>query len=339
MSRSILYISHPVDFGNLAYERGLLSLLGGWSDLRHCRYGAGDLGQPTGAATAARRARDAWALRGEFRAAAHEGRLALLHGISPALFTLPLRHGVRSAIFVDWTRRLAARHSGRSAGPAPIAALHRRALLSAERLLCTTSAAADSLLNDYGVPQSRIRRVPMPVEVERYRASPAHDGPPRLLFVGGDFHRKGGDLLLSWYGPTVRRDIELTLVTASEVAVPPEIRVVRIDPTRGVVDEYARHDILALPTRWDSGPVALAEAACAGLALATTRAALAARDLVEPGGNGFVADSPEDFVRRLDALVADRAAIASFKHRSRQRMEAECSRARLREKLDEALFG
>jgi glycosyltransferase involved in cell wall biosynthesis len=338
MGRAILYVSHPVDFGNVAYERGFLSLLDGWADLRHHCYAAGDFGRPTGPATIARRAGEAFRLRSEFRRAAREDRLALLHGISPALFTLPFRRGVRAAIFVDWTRRLAERHLGQTPGRTA-AALHRRALLSAERLLCGTEAAARSLREDYDIPAERIRRVHMPVEVERFKASPDADGPPRVLFVGGDFRRKGGDLLLAWYGPQPRRDVALTVVTSANIEVPAGVRLVRVDPARGVVDEYSRHDILALPTRWDAGPVALAEAACAGLAIATTRMALVAPELVEPGRNGFIADSPVDFVRRLDALVADRSAITAFKHRSRERMEAERSRARLREQLGEALFG
>ena len=60
---------------------------------------------------------------------------------------------------------------------------------------------AASLRDDYGVPAGEdhagfARRGPAPVLPDP--AARPGDGVVRLLFVGGNFARKGGDLLLRW---------------------------------------------------------------------------------------------------------------------------------------------
>lgn len=55
----------------------------------------------------------------------------------------------------------------------------------------------DSLIHDYGVTPERITVVPPGVDIGRWRPAPYNDDHvPRILFVGGDFHRKGGNTLL-----------------------------------------------------------------------------------------------------------------------------------------------
>ena len=48
---------------------------------------------------------------------------------------------------------------------------------------------------------------------------------PRILFVGGDFVRKGGDSLLKVFRERLRHKAELVLVTRAHVAEEPGVRV------------------------------------------------------------------------------------------------------------------
>src|SRR5690606_37904076 len=84
---------------------------------------------------------------------------------------------------------------------------------------------------------------------------------PRILFVGGQFQRKGGDYLLEAYRAVADR-ADLVLVTEDDVtAAPPGALRRGVRPgTPELLDAFAQADIFCLPTLGDCTPVALGEA-------------------------------------------------------------------------------
>jgi len=87
-----------------------------------------------------------------------------------------------------------------------------------------TEWAARSMRLDYRLDGSRVRVLPPGVDVDWWQRPPdghhgRHHDRLRLLFVGGDFQRKGGDLLLSVYRGRFREAAELDLVTRADVSV------------------------------------------------------------------------------------------------------------------------
>ena len=84
---------------------------------------------------------------------------------------------------------------------------------------------ARSLQADYHVPDTKIMPSSPGVNVDLYRSDPGvkpADGVVRLLFVGGDFQRKGGDLLLRWARETqVATPWEIHIVTRMKCPPPP----------------------------------------------------------------------------------------------------------------------
>ena len=81
--------------------------------------------------------------------------------------------------------------------------------------------AAEAIIREYAVPAERVHVVPPGVDLRLWpqraqRAEQAHL--PRLLFVGGDFERKGGPLLLDVFRAHFRGRCELHLVTKGDVA-------------------------------------------------------------------------------------------------------------------------
>jgi glycosyltransferase involved in cell wall biosynthesis len=146
------------------------------------------------------------------------------------------------------------------------------------------------------------------VDIERFRPPEGArtDGPIRVLFVGGDFQRKGGyDLLAAARGLP---EIELDLVTSSRVSVPAAVRCrVHLGLQPGDADLtalYRRADIFALPSLGDCLPQVLAEAAASGLPLvATSTGAMA--EVVKDNVNGFLVPpgSVTDLRAALRSLV------------------------------------
>jgi hypothetical protein len=344
MTRSILLITHPVDLGNAAFERNLRATFRLAGDLEHVPFAAGDLGTNYGDRTAwaislLRRAQETLALRDVFARARREARTVVIQGISAAFFTTPLRRGLRTFIIVDWTRKLYEPILGLPMSPSWLTWLHRQTMLSAEAIICLTDAVSASVRLDYRLPKHRVWRARMPFDVDKSRVSTRLGDPLRILFVGGDLRRKGGDILLDWYASRGRTRATLTLVTPAEITPPTGVRLLRNDPRAGGFADYADYDVLALPSRCDAYPQVLGEAASAGLAIATTAHALGAPEIVEPGCNGFIARSAEEFKALLDELCAAPPLVEAYKAHSRRRMLAEFTPGACWEGVEQLIFG
>ncbi|MBV9852430.1 MAG: glycosyltransferase family 4 protein [Armatimonadetes bacterium] len=173
---------------------------------------------------------------------------------------------------------------------------------------------AASLRDDYGVPPEKITPVFPGVDLALFRPDPTvrpDDGVVRLLFVGGDFHRKGGDLLLRWARETrVGTPWELHLVTRDPVPETPRVVVHRnvANNSPELARLYQQADLFALPTRADCFSLVAMEAMACGLPVVISRLG-GIPELVRDGETGFLLE-PDDYdglAQRLDRLVADAA--------------------------------
>ena len=135
--------------------------------------------------------------------------------------------------------------------------------------------AASAIMDEYAVPEERVRVLPPGVDLTSWRPRPACETsvntPTRLLFVGGDFARKGGPLLLDVFREHLRGRCELHLVTRDPVEPQPGVHVyAHLSPTDGELQAlYASCDALVLPTRADCFSLAAIEAMATGLPVIT----------------------------------------------------------------------
>jgi len=213
-------------------------------------------------------------------------------------------------------------------------ALNRRALAAATVLVTWNRWAADSLVFDYGVPRSKIHVIAPGVDLERFRprSRPRRPGPVRVLFVGGDFVRKGGLELLS--AMALLDGAELDIVTTEASIDLPSAATVRIHrglapQSPNLLDLYREADIFALPSRSDCLPQALAEAAASGLPIVATRSG-AMPELVHDGLNGFLVaeGSPRDLAAALRRLIDSADLRERFGAHGREVAEREHDAAR-----------
>jgi len=201
----------------------------------------------------------------------------------------------RARFFGSWKRRATER-------------LYRQAV----HLFPWSDWVAASLRDDYGVPPEKITVVSPGVDLELYRPDPLEqsDKPVvRLLFVGGDFARKGGGLLLRWARET-RLPVrwELHLVTRDNLPAEPGVIVHRniVNNSPELVRLYQQSDLFVLPTLADCYSLVSLEAMASGVPVVTSRLG-GIPEIVEDGVTGYLSD-PGDYpalAQQLDRLVTD----------------------------------
>jgi glycosyltransferase involved in cell wall biosynthesis len=189
-------------------------------------------------------------------------------------------------------------------------AVYRRVMREARAFVAWSNWARDSLIGDYGCPPADVAVIPPGVDLGRFAPGARDHAVPRILFVGGEFHRKGGDLLLDVFHKRLRGRAVLELVTQANVASEDGVTVHRgLAANSSALHElYARCDIFALPTRADCSPLVCMEAAAAGLPQVASRVGGIA-DLIEDGETGHLVrpGDPDELGDALESLVADDA--------------------------------
>ena len=202
--------------------------------------------------------------------------------------------------------------------------LCRRAYRSAHRLQAWSNWAKDSAVNEYGVPAHKVVVNPPGVDLDFFR--PAEEGRQgdngklRVVFVGGDFRRKGGDLLLEWFRHQNVGDVELHLATREAVSGLPGVVVHDVTPNSArLLELYRQGDVFVLPSLAECFGIATVEAMATGLPVVVSDAGGTA-DIVEHGHNGFVTKAGDigQLSSALTTVLSNPTLRRSMGARSRQ---------------------
>jgi glycosyltransferase involved in cell wall biosynthesis len=220
--------------------------------------------------------------------------------------------------------------------------LDRCALANCDRAIYASNWAAKSALDDYGIKPSKVHVVPLGAGLTITPSRNDIDqsmyarrrGTTRLLFVGFDWYRKGGDIAIE----TAR------LLKKSGIAV--EMQIVGSEPPRRVPDFVQWFGALSkkdpeqaallhrlflgatfflMPSRADCSPVVFCEAAAYGLPVVATNVGGIPEILSDREWGVMLPPSarPQEFAEIIRARLADsesyermsRAARADFEER------------------------
>ena len=258
-----------------------------------------------------------------------------------------LRHGVPVAYSSDATARLLHgyydSHPYAGRGFARANALEGQAIRRADLLIYPSEWAAQSAITHYGADPVKVHVVPYGANLARVpsraAALRARGGDLRLLFVGADWHRKGGDVVVATLAALRARGIAAQLDVVG--CAPPEgvllsgvpLSCLHVHPfldksdpaqARQLEALYLNADILVQPSRAECYGIVFAEAAAHGVpsfASCTGGISGAMRD----GKSGFLlprdADGPA-YAGRIAALLAEPGGLSVMRRSARDEYEA-----------------
>lgn len=276
-----------------------------------------------------------WAYEQRSRRARHEVRrragevdVVLQHG---ALFHAHTPGGPPVVIYTDFTYRLAQREDAWRNPFASQAAgerwnsLEHEAYHGAALVLTRSEYARRSLLDDYALPPTRVIVVGGGVNFAQL-PRPAQPTARRVLFIGRDFERKGGALLLAAFTRAREHvpEAELWMVTDHKGAPAPGVRWIQPTYDRAVIAAlYHDADIFVLPSQCETWGDVFLEAMAYGLPCIGADAD-AMPEIIGHGETGLLVP-PGDvgaLAAALVTLLADEPLRRRLGAGGRQRVEA-----------------
>lgn len=220
--------------------------------------------------------------------------IADLHTSIPKIFHTDTTYGQMLGFYEGWDRDPRVVQDGHR--------MQRRALASCALAIYSSEWATNYAIRYYGASPSIVKTIPFGANIEdsptREQAfNHKRDSVIRLLFVGKDWKRKGGDVALSIADElhNAGKSVELAICGS---APPPEVcpsSMVKVypflDKSRPADREtmnrlYLESDFLILPSRADCTPIVCCEAMAYGLPILSTNVG-GLPSLVTESVNGF----------------------------------------------------
>jgi hypothetical protein len=189
------------------------------------------------------------------------------------------------------------------------------------KFLPWSEPVAESLRRDYAVPAERIAVLPPSLTPPPVRSGRAPNARPQLLFLGGDFFRKGGPLLRECHERFLADRCDLHVVTQSDIPPGPGVFV-----HRGVTAgseawrrRWREADVFVFPSRLETFGIVLLEALAFEVPVVASDAG-AARSILGAGrfGKLLPALTPEALRDALEEVLADPAQARERADRGRE---------------------
>jgi starch synthase len=266
-------------------------------------------------------------------------RFAAIHFHTQAAAYCSLRRmrATPSIVSIDCTQSLAsleARPGIERSSYRPNIARDGIVFRAARAIVATSEWAAGDLRRVYPESAEKVTVMPYPAPLgafdpqwieERHRQ--ARDR-ARVLFIGGDFVRKGGIALLdAWRAARLWESAELRLVTNYPVPEPlmsPGVTLVRNVAAYSAewTEEWRRADLFAMPTASEAFGMVYQEAAAAGVPCVGSRIN-AIPEIVEDGVTGILVapGAAAELVAALRALIDSSGLRREMGRAARARME------------------
>lgn len=229
-------------------------------------------------------------------------------------YAISLMNKVPTVVVIDIT---SAQASQESTAPifrwtyTPNVYLDKRVFDAAERIVTLSEWTRQSVIDDFKIDAKKVVTIPYGVDISRISLSNSLGKTKNLsckiLFVGGDFKRKGGEDLLEVFLKSFKDSAELHVVTQAPVKCEhPNVYIYNdVKAYSPKWHELYHHaDIFVMPTYADAFATVFMEAMAAGLpVVATTLPQIT--EVVIDGETGFLVKpgDRQELTRKIQCLI------------------------------------
>lgn len=189
-------------------------------------------------------------------------------------------------------------------------------------LFAMSEYAARSTATAYGMDPGKIHVVRAGCNVNVHARAERPMQKRYLLFVGRDFRRKGGELLLDAY-EQVRKHHDVDVVIAGPAAwmrrgpVPEGVHLLGNVPI-ALLHQYFQHaDLFVMPSYYEAFGIAFAEALCYGVPV-IARNSCAMPEIIHHGENGYLLGAESELPAELAELINTALANTQMKRDTEQ---------------------
>jgi glycosyltransferase involved in cell wall biosynthesis len=202
--------------------------------------------------------------------------------------------------------------------PKPYIALEKRALEKASLVFVMSENIRNSLLEQYNLPASKIKmayvgsntELPSAVNPKKYRNK-------NIIFVGKEWERKGGPLLIEAFKKVLDKipDATLTILGCRPDVSVPNCTILGEVSLEEVAKHYEKASVFCLPTVREPFGIVFIEAMFNRLPIVTNNMG-AAPYLVTPKNGYIIENNADDYCTALVSLLNDPARCEEFGNES-----------------------
>ena len=192
-----------------------------------------------------------------------------------------------------------------------------------------------------GVDPSKIRVIPPAFVTSRYEIE--HKS-KNILFIGRDYHRKGGDVVIKVFEKLKKSFDGLRLTFIGKIQDRNTLEKVRRDGSISYFSHVSKQelhekilpssDVFLLPTTAEAYGMSIIEAMCKGVPVVASRVS-AIPEVVEDGDSGFLATpgSADEFAEKCARLLGDERLRKNMGNNARTKVEKAFSPAKIGREL------
>ena len=209
--------------------------------------------------------------------------------------------------------------------------------------LTRTDTVKQSLINDYGVDGNICEATYIAIDQPNLKYEKVSPRKPRLLFVGNDFMRKGGEFILDVFREHLRGKATLAVVSSTADSY---LRLQEEDITlynnishEKVLELMQNSDIFLFPTFKDEMGIAICEAMSNALPV-IARQTCSQHELVIDGHNGYLMpfeSDGEEWATTIRKLISSPELIKKFGENSRTLAQEKFSKVIFESKINNSL--
>jgi glycosyltransferase involved in cell wall biosynthesis len=329
--KDILCINYHIDMGNITLERNLKYLLSDNMDFfSFNKKNDSNIKSHFKNRSLSHKILSAITLRKTLKEYSNN-KTIIFNSIGPATWGYGAYKCENSILMLDWTRSFSDFVNKKRIKRDNIHILQSYILKRIPKILCRNNKIIENLANCYGVKYSQMKRIPGPLNAELFNINPRKTPTrPKVLFIGNDFERKGGSLLIDNLDLILQK-FDITIVTKDNRANVKGVNFIN-DVKYGSQDHKKilyDHDIFIFPSKHDPYGMVLAEAASAGLAIITTKFAFSSEELIKNENSGIIVNEPKECISALMHLAENPSLIDKFKSNIHRETHINFSKTRL----------